>query len=267
MACSRVENRDKETAASAAAHDPTACGVPVRFSGAGAFRYLDGLAGEKTGVQMAADPIDLTHVLDEDTPVFVGDPSLVRHTLLSHGRDGCHLECISLGTHTGTHLDAPFHFFADGARVDGLPLSRLVGSGVRLDLSGRPEAGVICAAELRRAGPEVIPGDFVLVMTGWDRFWGTPRYFRHPYLAPDCGRWLVDSGAALVGLDTPSPDRSAGGRGDYPVHRLLLGGGVLIVENLRGLARVPTLRGNYAFLPLKLKGADGAPVRAVFLGA
>lgn len=215
---------------------------------------------------MASAPIDLTHALDVDTPVFAGDPPLARQTLLTHGRDGCHLECITLGTHTGTHMDAPFHFFADGDRLDGLPISRLVGPGVRLDLCGRREESVIWAAELRRAGPEVNPGDFVLLMTGWDRFWGTPRYFRHPYLAPDCGRWLVDCGAGLVGMDTPSPDRSAGGRGGYPVHRLLLGGGVLIVENLRGLARIPAARGNYAFLPLKLKGADGAPVRAVFLG-
>ena len=216
---------------------------------------------------MAAEPIDLTHALDTETPVWPGDPPLVRQTLLHHGGDGCHLERICLGTHTGTHMDAPFHFFADGDPLDALPVARLVGSGVRLDLSGRREESLICAAELKKAAPELLPGDFVLLMTGWDRFWGTPRYFRHPHLAPDCGRWLVDSGAALVGLDTPSPDRSGGGPGDHPVHRLLLGAGVLIVENLCGLWRVPVLRGRYAFLPLKLKGADGAPVRALFLGA
>jgi kynurenine formamidase len=255
------------TAAAAAPHVPGENRVPGGFSGAGTFRHPDNLAGEKAGAQMAADPIDLTHLLDADTPVLTGDPPLVRHTLLHHGRDGCHLERISLGTHTGTHVDAPFHFFADGDRLDVLPVSRLVGGGVRLDLTGRCENSPICAAELRRAAPQLTPGDFVLVMTGWDRFWGTPRYFRHPYLAPDCGRWLVDCGAGLVGLDTPSPDRTGGGPGDYPVHRQLLGAGVLIVENLCGLWRIPALRGTYAFLPLKLKGADGAPVRAVFLGS
>lgn len=216
---------------------------------------------------MAAALIDLTHPLDVDTPVFPGDPPLAREVLLTHGRDGCHLERITLGTHCGTHMDAPYHFFADGLRIDDLPVSRLVGPGVRLDVSGHGAQSAIHAADLIRGRPEVAPGDFVLLMTGWDKFWGRPRYLQHPYLAADGAQWLVERGVSLVGMDTPSPDRSEGGGGGHPVHRLLLGSGVLIVENLRGLARIPAESGHYAFLPLKLKGADGAPVRAVWLSS
>jgi len=127
---------------------------------------------------------------------------------------------------------------------------------------------------------EIVEGDFVIFRTGRDKYFGTPRYFSHPYLSAGGARLLVEKGVALVATDALNIDPTYSGNPDsdpsfkklpdekeygYPVHDILLGNDVLIVENLCNLDKVPRSKGVYSFLPLKLKGTDGSPIRAVFI--
>lgn len=180
-------------------------------------------------------------------PVYPGDPGVRFEPHAGYAEHGYRVTALSLGTHAGTHLDAPAHFLPAGAAVDGLPLSALVGEARVVDQT----------APL----PAVERADRILVRSGWAGRWGCDDYFTSfPPLAEELGARLAGAPAALVGLETPSLDPD--GERDARLHRLLLEAGVVIVENLVFPERLPE-RIFLAVLPLPLAGADGSPCRAV----
>jgi kynurenine formamidase len=107
----------------------------------------------------------------------------------------------------------------------------------------------------------------VVLRFGWDRHWGTRRYYQdHPYLTKPAAQWLVERGVRLLGMDTPMPDDSRNGSSaaeDSPIHKILLGSGVILVEYLTNLAAIRSDEIELIVLPLKVQGGDGAPVRCV----
>ena len=179
------------------------------------------------------DPVDLTQPIRSGMPVYPGDPPVhVRHRC-SHETHGYAAARIELGTHSGTHVDAPFHFFAEGVRIDAFPVERFFGTGLVLDLrhAGREidEAGVRAAAEEAKAESGGLrPGDFAVLWTGWDVHFGADSMVEHPYLTAAAARVLVASGVSLVATDALNVDPSTGE--DYAVHSILLGADVLIVS-------------------------------------
>jgi arylformamidase len=205
------------------------------------------------------DVVDLTRPLSRDTPAYPGDPPVVLARVRSHDVDGYEVTHLSMGTHCGTHLDAPRHFFFAGATLDQYPADRLVRPGVILDVRAMERdgsgssadstyAGIVDAALLAdRLRPFSVPsGGFVLLWT------------EGAMLNAEAAQLLLDGGATLVGTDAPSLDAEP-----YPVHRLLLGRGVLLAENLCNLDRLGPGPVMCAFLPLAVPGTDGAPLRAV----
>lgn len=221
--------------------------------------------------------IDLTHAIHDGMPVYPGDPLPAIRRALTHEENYCHVDELRLGSHTGTHIDAPFHFLRAGPTIDAIPLDRCLGFGVLIDASGKRDLEPIGAPDLAPAAELIQSGDFVLLRTDWDRFFGTEQYLRHPFLSAGGARFLLGLGVTLVGIDAMSVDPSAADAASaepgaqqkadaaYPAHDILLGNGVLIVENLCQLKRVPRPRGLFSFLPLKLRGSDGSPVRAVYI--
>lgn len=207
--------------------------------------------------------VDISVQMDSDLLIWPGNPplQLTPRMRLAHG-DGSNVSDLRLGTHTGTHVDPPYHHIDDGATVERLPLEVMVGEAVIADLTSSP--GDIGAAELD--GLE-LPSTTsrLLLKTRNSSLWASrQRDFPDQYvaLAADGARWLVDHGIRLVGFDFLSVEaRGAPGR---PVHRTLLDRGVVIVEGL-DLSSVSGGECFFVFLPLKLAGADGAPGRAVLL--
>jgi arylformamidase len=201
---------------------------------------------------------DLTHPLVKGMPVLDGDPPVAMTPALSHEVDGYAVTNISLGSHSGTHLDAPRHFHVGGKTLDEYPIDRFVRPGVVLDVRNA-EGGVrhragpaepamiddVLLAERLHASP-ARPGGFVLLWT------------EGALLTPAAALLLVDAGVVLVGTDGTSLDEEP-----YPVHGLLLGHDVLIAENLCGLDRLGPDPVTCAFLPLAVAEADGAPARAI----
>ncbi|MER6534012.1 cyclase family protein [Streptomyces sp. 900105755] len=171
---------------------------------------------------------------------------------------------LNIPTHIGTHVDAPSHFVEDGATLDQVPVSTLVGRAYCIEVL-RDDPVPITAADLKSA-VDLEPGDALLIRTGWDDRYGEPAYVdSHPYLAVDAARWAVDTGLRLIGMDTISPDLPMSMRPanfPYDVHRTLLGAGTLIVENL--VLREIADRWSTLFVGvLNVSGGDGAPARAL----
>jgi arylformamidase len=203
--------------------------------------------------------VDLSHVLETGTPVFPGDPEVT--VAAAPSEPPWRLTKLRLGSHSGTHMDAASHFIDDGRTIDQYPLERFVLVAHVVHLEAGPLARIEWSdlagqlpAELRDRG--------VLLHTGWDREWGDDDAMgTHPFLTADAASRLAAAGVTLVGTDALNVDGT-----DEPttgVHEVLLGADVLVVENLTNLGALAAGRPyRCAFVPLRLSGADGSPVRA-----
>ena len=200
--------------------------------------------------------VDLSVPLDDRTPVYPGDPPVRLAPAATIAHDGYNLLAVHMGSQSGTHCDAPRHFRADGAPIDELDLRLFTGPGVLVDVRGRPDRYPIGVPDLAPYLDRVGPGTIVVLHTG------RPDS-DHPYLGADACRALLDRGVRTIGLDTPNIDETPSA--SYPCHHLVAAAGGVIVENLTNLAAVDFPDPFLSVLPLRLIGADGAPVRAVAL--
>jgi kynurenine formamidase len=173
---------------------------------------------------------------------------------------------IEMVANTGTYLDAPSHAWAHGADVSELTLAQLAGLPgivVRVPFTQTTQIDHTWFASLDRVG---LQGAAVLVHTGWDVHWRTDAYFEgHPALTESAARFLLDAGVRLVGIDSHNIDHTGGdtpGLRPRPVHRTLLGAGVLIVEHMTNLATLPDDGFRFFAVPPKVAGAGTFPVRA-----
>jgi len=203
---------------------------------------------------------DLSQPIENGMSYFPGDPEphIVPHPTDPPWR----VSDLHIGSHSGTHLDTPAHIGRDGT-TDQVPLERLIGPGIVVEVSGKRPGERIGLGDVSPAAQAHLRrGIWAAFHTGWSRRWGTPAYLAHPSLDPTLARVLVEWGVGLVAVDMLNPDDTA--TGASIIHEILLGAGVLIVENLTGLDQLRTDRVyTFALLPLKLVGADGAPLRAV----
>ena len=208
--------------------------------------------------------VDLSVPVDAGTQVFPGDPVFASQPHTTVAADGYNVQAVRMGSQTGTHVDAPFHFAPDGLRVDELDLTRLTGPAVVVDVRGRAPRSRLTWDDV--ADDRISAGSIVLLHTGWSAHYGTPAYFDHPFLDADACRRLLAAGVRTIGLDAPNidltPTDDDPGEG-YPVHHLVAAVGGVICENLTNLAAVGVPDPFLSLLPLRLTGADGAPVRAV----
>jgi kynurenine formamidase len=209
--------------------------------------------------------IDVSHEVEHGMVTYRGLPAPVVSEHLSREASRAlyaegtefHIGKIEMVANTGTYLDAPFHRFADGADLAGLPLSSLADlAGLRVRAAGTGRA--VGAAAF--AGLD-LRGKAVLVHTGWSRHWRTEQYFEgHPFLTAEAARHLADAGAALVGVDSYNIDDTA----DLarPAHSILLRAGVPIVEHLCRLEELPDEGFRFFAVPVKVKAFGTFPVRA-----
>ncbi|HUF30491.1 MAG TPA: cyclase family protein [Gemmatimonadaceae bacterium] len=206
--------------------------------------------------------IDVTATLDPSTtPIYEGDAPMRFEFLMDMRKgDALTLSVLSLGAHSGTHIDAPMHFVHDGASIDRVPLESLIGPARVIDIPDSVQA--IDAAELERhqwrGAPRVIFRTRSS-LRGWMASSDFHRDFA--YIAPDAAQLMADAGVRLVGVDYISAEQF--GSPAPLTHRILLGKGIPIVE---GLALEGISAGDYdvIVLPLKVAGHEGAPARAVF---
>ncbi|MEV6840145.1 cyclase family protein [Streptomyces sp. NPDC051133] len=215
--------------------------------------------------------LDLSVPLVTGMPVYPGDPEVTVSPALRAPADGVNVLGLHLGSQSGTHVDAPYHVDDAWPRLDELPLDRFAGPAVVADVRGLPARSPITPGLLAPAlaALTATPGALLLLATGWSAHWGTDAYLDHPWLTPEAAGAAVKAGARTVAVDalsvdpTPRPGDPPTDVG-LPAHRVLCGAGGVIAENLTGLDRLVGAEAVELFLfPLRLPGADGAPVRAV----
>ena len=214
-------------------------------------------------------------------PTYPGDPEVTLAPDATHEADGYATSELRTGTHAGTHVDAPRHTLPGGEGIDDREVGRFAFDARLVDLrplEPREAIGAEALPDPSALDPAV---DLLVVRTGWAAHWGADRYRDHPYLtaaaADRCRAAGVGVGLDAFGPDpTPPPDGGDSPRSDRgessaidrdepegtPAHDVLLGGSLPIVENLCGLDGLPARFRLYAF-PLRLRGGDGSPVRAV----
>jgi len=190
---------------------------------------------------------------------YPGDPTIeVTQVRAIAKGDPANLTYLTLGAHTGTHVDAPAHFIDGGRTLDQMPLDHMVGEATVLDLRGRP---AIDAAAL--ADQDVREGDIVLCKTDNSALWERDGFQEgFTYVTLDAAELLVARGIKTLGLDYLSIEEF--GSKTFAVHKLLLGRNMLIIEGLN-LSAVEPGRYFLSCLPLKLLGVDGSPARAVLM--
>ena len=215
---------------------------------------------------MASHFIDVSHEIEHGMVTYPGLPGplicdyLSREASRSQYAAGVEFQInkIEMVANTGTYLDAPFHRYADGADLAQLPLE-CVANLDAVVVRAAPGSGRSISAGAFRGMD--LKGKAVLVRTGWDRHWRTDQYLSgHPFLTGDAAEFLRDSGAALVGIDSLNIDDTADL--SRPVHSILLGSGVLIVEHLCNLQSLPSAGFRFSAVPAKVVRFGSWPVRA-----
>lgn len=216
------------------------------------------------GIIAMSTYIDLSHTLNASGSIYPGDCCFSSRSHLSiKGGDPCNVLTMEIGSHTGTHVDAPFHFFADGKTIDQIPLSSLVGPALVVDVSYKEPREQITWDDLESHAENMKPGIMLLLYTGWYKYWDQPQYIDHPYLARDAAEKILATGITFLGVDTFSPDETGGGSSDFGVHEVFLGAGALIAENLNDIELLKDGdEWTVSMVPLRLGEGDGAPVRA-----
>ena len=203
--------------------------------------------------------IDISVANGPTQHVYPGDPPpRVEQAKAIRAGDVCNVSLLTMGSHTGTHVDAPYHFIDGGARLGEVALERMVGEALVVDLRGR---AAVDAAALESAALRT--GDILLCRTDNSWRWEKAEFQRDfVYLTLDAAGLLVERGIRAVGIDYLSIEQF--GSSDCPVHHRLLGAGVFVIEGL-DLRAVEPGRYTLVCLPLKFPDLDGAPARAVLL--
>ena len=195
--------------------------------------------------------IDLSVPLNERTPVYPGDPvmSIQRNAVLEN--DGYEVHLICLGTHSGTHIDAPSHMLAGGKGLDQFPLERFAGRGVYIKIEGNFDLEVVKKVPLAK-------DDIVLFDTGMSNTYYESRYFHeYPPLTEVIANYLVEREVKMVGVDMCSVDYSP-----FPIHKILLEHEILIIENLTNLSKLQGKNFTIHAFPLPLQ-LDASPTRVL----
>ncbi len=213
--------------------------------------------------------VDLSIVLDPDTQIYPGDPKPEFHPAATIEADGANVLALELGSHSGTHVDAPYHFIAEGSPLEDCDPNLFTGPVVIADVRHRSDRELITLRDLDSYTDRLGHGVILALETAWsDRYYGSDRYYRHPFLDPAACSRILDLGVRTLVIDAlnPDPTEPAGSKPDFPVHQLFLGAGGIIAENLTNLAAVDFPDPLLCLFPIRLGAdADGAPCRAVAL--
>ena len=206
--------------------------------------------------------IDLTHQIEENMPVFPGDPPPEIREVTTLGQDIYAVQSIRFNNHIGTHLDAPSHFIEGGMTVDQIPLKSLIGKAVILDFTHKGKNDLITKEELQAHKYRLLPDSRVLIKTGWDLLFTSNAFYEDfPCLTQEAAEYLVQLRISLLGMDTPSPSPL-----DEPgqtVHQKLLGAGIVILESVKNLTLIDRNQCQIIVLPPLIKDFSGAPCRVV----
>ena len=208
--------------------------------------------------------LDLTLTVSDKIPTFPGSPQPSFISWENIKDDGYNLELLFLSSHTGTHLDAPYHFIENGTKIHEISPNRLIRDAVLIKSRKKSGQAItkIDILKFEKMHEKIPNGSTVIFWTGWQKMLHDDSYFiKNPGLSTTAAKYLVSKKTNLVGIDSPSIDFQASKQ--FSVHHLFSKNGILILENLANLEKIKSWKFQLVVLPLKLKNATGSPVRAV----
>ncbi len=211
-------------------------------------------------------PVDLTIEISPNLPSFPGSPKPRFISWATKKRNGYNMELVLLNSHSGTHIDAPFHFIENGIKVNQIPLERLITSAIICKVKKGLDNAITKddIVKFEKKHGKIPPNSTLIFATGWHKNLLKKFYFtKNPGLSLGAARYLASKKMNLVGIDSPSID--LGRDNNFSAHHILLKKGILILENLCNLEEISKLHFTLVVFPLKLKGATGSPVRAIAL--
>jgi kynurenine formamidase len=208
--------------------------------------------------------LDLTLTISNKIPTFPGSPQPKFIPWENVRDDGYNLEFLFMSTHTGTHIDAPYHFLEKGAKIHEISLKKLVSEAVLIQ-SKKKDGESITKTDIQKFEKKhgkIASFSSVIFYTGWQRNLQKKYYFeKNPGLSVSAAKYLASKKINLVGIDSPSVDLGTDSK--FSVHQIFAKKGILIVENLANLEKIKSSKFHLVVLPLKLKNATGSPVRAI----
>ena len=210
--------------------------------------------------------IDLTLTISEEIPTFPGSPQPNFINWETLEKDGYNLELLFLSSHTGTHIDAPYHFLKKGQKIHQIVTRRLVSEAILIKIRKGANQSItkVDIQKFEKKYGKIDDGSTVIFHTGWQKNLKKESYFlRNPGLAVSAAKYLASKKINLVGIDSPSID--LGKDSKFSVHHILANSGILIVENLANLEKINSEMFHLIVAPLKLKNATGSPIRAMAL--
>ena len=201
--------------------------------------------------------IDLSHPIDNQTPLYPGTPPNQIKTIATFATDGFRESQWLLSAHTATHIDTPSHILEHGFTLDAYEPGQFIGKGKVIPFNEE---------QLKRfIGSENADStDFLLLHSGWDERWGNDDYFNnYPLLPENLAGQIAKLDLKGIGIDAPSFD--APDSANLPIHRLILGEGLILIENLHNLRAILNQSFTFIALPLRISAGEASPVRAVAL--
>lgn len=208
--------------------------------------------------------VDLTLTISSELPSFPGSPKPQFIPWSTIRDDGYNLELLFLSSHSGTHIDAPFHFVTNGFKIHQIPLERLTGKAILIKIKKTKKSPITKQDILsfEKNNGVIHNNATVIFYTGWQKNISKESYFVYnPGLSVSAAKYLASKPINLVGIDSPSID--LGTDSNFSVHKVFSKKNILIVENLANLEKIKTTKFQFIILPLKLKNTTGSPVRAV----
>lgn len=204
--------------------------------------------------------IDLTHLIEEQMPVFPGTEQPTLDPACTMAQNGFREKKLTMYSHTGTHMDAPAHMLLEGKTLDDFAAEHFIGPACVID--ARQIKGEISKNLLEAYQEQLKASDFVLLWTGWSEKWGKETYFEDfPALSVEAARYLSEFDLKGFGVDTISVDLMTAKQ--FQIHEILLSKDMVLIENLCHLDQLIHQDFHLSVLPIKLSDADGSPVRAV----
>lgn len=205
--------------------------------------------------------VDLSLPLSNETPIFPGAPQPNIDVATTVENEGYNLFGVFVGSQSGSHVDAPYHFANEGNFVDKMNLDMFFGKGLKIVVPEKGASEAITLPDIEAALPLIKERPFVLIQTGWnDKTIGTDDFLNNPYINREAAQALVDAGTKFLGIDTINAD-STGGE-DFPVHDLFSSNNLMIGENWAHFADLTADEFYLSAFPLNMH-TDGSPVRPV----
>ena len=205
--------------------------------------------------------VDLSWEFTADTPIYPGDPEPSVTVATTLENEGYNLSTLVMGTQTGSHVDAPYHFSNEGATIDQMELDFFLGDAIVVRVTDKKAEEAITMEDIESYKNDITEGKVVLFNTNWYKKRGTEEFFHHPYVNGEVAKFLVDKGIRFIGIDTINADQTGGT--EFPVHDLFSEKRLMIGENWAYFDRIDFENPYIIAIPMKVVGCDGSPVRAI----